>query len=163
MIVENAQEKDLHPGGQIVESAKTSFIYWFVNGCQVRSTGLIASLILVPSDSAQLVAHGNLRAQYDVNGKIDLLDLVTTGHAEYIPRSQLQPPESPDQKQSPKVGKGLNKRAQQRQPVLPQITLPDSMVNDDGVTVAVMRFLEVRAPPSVSLHDTYAVAAIIGC
>ena len=37
MIVEGAQEKDLPSGGQIVESGKTSFIYWFVNGCQVSA------------------------------------------------------------------------------------------------------------------------------
>lgn len=35
MIVENAQERDISNGGQIVESSKTYFIYWFVNGCQV--------------------------------------------------------------------------------------------------------------------------------
>lgn len=79
-----------------------------------------------------------------MHGKIDVLDVITTGHTEYIPRNQLQPPESPDQKQSPKVGKTVAKRAQQKQNTSSNIVLPPSMVTDDGVPVAVMRFLEVR-------------------
>lgn len=35
MIVEAAVEKDLPSGGQVVESQRTFFIYWFDNGCQV--------------------------------------------------------------------------------------------------------------------------------
>lgn len=36
MILEKAQEKDLPNGGHLVDSAKSCFIYWFDNGCQVR-------------------------------------------------------------------------------------------------------------------------------
>jgi len=37
MTLENAREKDLPNGGHFVESAKSCFIYWFVNGCQVSN------------------------------------------------------------------------------------------------------------------------------
>lgn len=124
MIVENAVEKDFPNGGQIVESPRTCFLYWFDNDCQLYS-------------------HGSLRAQFDLHGRIDVLDIVTNGHTEYIPRNQLQPPESPDQKPSPKVSKTLAKRAQQKQNASSNVVVPNSMVTDDGVPVAVMRFLEV--------------------
>jgi hypothetical protein len=35
MVVEGARERDLPNGGHIVESPRTSFIYWFTNDCQV--------------------------------------------------------------------------------------------------------------------------------
>jgi hypothetical protein len=88
-----------------------------------------------------LVSHGTLRAQFDINGKLDLLDIGTTGHAEYVPRTIIQQQEV-DQTKSPKVGKGVNKRVQQNRPQ-PSVRLPDSMVTDDGVPLAVMSFLEV--------------------
>lgn len=40
--MENAQEKDLPNGGHVVESLKTSFIYWFTNDCQVCPTFLLS-------------------------------------------------------------------------------------------------------------------------
>lgn len=69
-----------------------------------------------------------------------MLDLVINSHNEYIPRSQLQPAEV-DQKQSPKVSKNMNKRAQQKQQ--PAVVVPESMVTNNGVPTAVMSFLEV--------------------
>lgn len=80
---------------------------------------------------------------FNVNGQIDLFDIGTNGHTEYVPRNLLQFPESPEQKQSPKVGKAVNKRLHQKSAPPPRISIPDSMVTDDGVPVAVMRFLEV--------------------
>lgn len=101
---------------------------------------------------------GNLRAQFDQNGRIDILDLVTTEHNEYIPRVQLQPAvESPDHKQSPSISKATGKRASQQrgkqqlqapQEQAPQIVVPTSMVNSYGVTDAVSRFLEVNVRSS---------------
>jgi hypothetical protein len=132
MILENAREKELANGGHFVESQKSSFIYWLTNECQ-------------------LVTLGNLRAQFDSNGKMDMLDLVINGHSEYIPRNILrQAPESPDQK-SPKVNKNLGKRAQQRQqpPPPPSITLPVSPTNDYGITNQLLQFLEVLSLPSL--------------
>lgn len=35
MAVEGARERDTPNGGHIVESPRTSFIYWFANDCQV--------------------------------------------------------------------------------------------------------------------------------
>lgn len=35
MAVEGARERDMPNGGRLVESGRTSFIYWFNNDCQV--------------------------------------------------------------------------------------------------------------------------------
>ena len=37
MIVEGARERESPNNGHIVESQKTSFIYWFTNNCHVRA------------------------------------------------------------------------------------------------------------------------------
>lgn len=134
MILEMAKEKDLPNGGHFVES-KSCFIYWFTNG-------------------HQLFAHGQLRAQFDQSGKIDLLDLVTNEHSEYVPRTNLlqTAAASPDIKQSPSQSKAAGKRGSQQrqkqqvqaaQDQTPQVTIPDSMVNDSGTTQAVLHFLEI--------------------
>ncbi len=115
---------------------------------------MIFLVILALLNCRQLVTLGSLRAQFDQNGKIDVLDLVTTEHNEYIPRTQLQvSTDSPDPKHSPKASKTMGKqRSQQRhqQPPQAQTPLPISMVNEYGMTDAVMRFLEVH-----SLEDSY--------
>lgn len=73
-----------------------------------------------------------------------MLDIKTSSNTEYVPRNQLRQPDSPDQTKSPKTGKGAGKKAQQNKPPVSQnITIPESMVTEDGVPVAVMRFLEV--------------------
>ncbi|EAW14140.1 LIM domain-binding protein [Aspergillus clavatus NRRL 1] len=124
MLVEGARERDSPNGGHIVESPKTSFIYWFTN-------------------DSQLFTNGTLRAHFDHNNKIEMLDIVVMNHTEFLPRSQLQALEIFEQKQSPKVSKNMGKRGQQKQ--APQITpsLPESMVTANGVPTAVMSFLEV--------------------
>ncbi|KAE8319287.1 LIM-domain binding protein-domain-containing protein [Aspergillus transmontanensis] len=124
MVVENARERDSPNGGHIVESQKTSFIYWFVN-------------------DTQIFTNGKLRAHFDMNNKIEMLDIEVTSYTEYLPRSQLQALEAADQKQSPKVSKNMGKRAQQKQAQQPAFTLPESMVTANGVPFAVMSFLEV--------------------
>jgi hypothetical protein len=88
-----------------------------------------------------------MKALFDGNNKIEILDLVVTGHNEYIPRNQLQALENVDQKQSPRAPKNLNKRTQQKQPIQPNIVLPESMVNSWGVPISVMGFLEVSFNP----------------
>lgn len=45
MLVEGAREKDLPNGGHMVESLKTSFIYWFANDCQVRVNYFLSSRV----------------------------------------------------------------------------------------------------------------------
>lgn len=97
--------------------------------------------MLVRLTNDQLVSTGTLVAQYGPTGKIELLDIGTGGHTEYIPRHQLQPPPSPEQKQSPRMSKPMTKR--QKLSATPSVAIPDSMVTDDGVPVAVMSFLEV--------------------
>ena len=81
---------------------------------------------------------------------MDVLDLVTTQHDEYIPRNGLlqTAAESPDLKQSPNISKSGSKRARgkQAQPLPdqpPQIPIPERMVTDYGVTATIQQFLEV--------------------
>ncbi|RAK85870.1 hypothetical protein BO79DRAFT_41398 [Aspergillus costaricaensis CBS 115574] len=125
MLVDGARERDSPNGGHIVESAKTAFIYWFANG-------------------SQLFARANMTAHFDMNNKIEMLDIAVLDHNEYLPRSQLQALELADQqKQSPKVSKNMGKRAQAKQAQQPAFTLPESMVTPNGVPTAVMSFLEV--------------------
>lgn len=99
------------------------------------------------------MSTGSLRAQFDGNEKLDLLELITTEHNEYVPRQalvQTAAAASPDIKQSPNQSKAAGKRAQQRlkqqqlenQP--PQIPVPDSVVMEFGVTFPTWHFLEVR-------------------
>lgn len=85
-----------------------------------------------------------MRAHFDAQNKIEMLDIVVMNHTEYLPRGQLQALELADQKQSPKLTKGAGKR-QQKQPPQPSFTLPESMVTANGVPTAVMSFLEVSA------------------
>jgi hypothetical protein len=121
MVVEGARERDSPNGGHIVESPRTSFIYWFANDCQ-------------------LFTNGTLRAHFDVNNKIEMLDIIVTSHNEFIPRSQVQALEN-DLKNSPKVSKNA-KRAQKGGQQVPP-SLPESMVTANGVPTPVMGFLEV--------------------
>ncbi|KAL3474983.1 LIM-domain binding protein-domain-containing protein [Aspergillus californicus] len=123
MLIEAPREKESPNGGHVVECAKASFIYWFTN-------------------DAQLFATGTLRAHFDFQNKIEMLDIVIMNHTEYLPRSQLQVLETPDLKQSPKVTKNTGKRAQ-KQAQQPAFTLPESMVTSNGVPTPVMSFLEV--------------------
>lgn len=85
-----------------------------------------------------MFTHGQLRAQFDVNNKIEMLSINTTSHNEYLPRSLLL--ESMDQKQSPKVTKNAGKRGQKP---TQSISLPESMVTSNGVPASVIQFLEL--------------------
>ncbi|KAJ5759520.1 Transcriptional activator ptaB [Penicillium odoratum] len=120
MVVDGPRERD-NPngdGGHIVESGRTSFIYWYTN-------------------ESQVFHRGHLRAHFDANNKIVMLDVTVTSHNEYIPRSQLL--EAMEQKQSPKLAKSAAKRAQKQAP----INLPESMVTSNGLPTTVIQFLEV--------------------
>lgn len=50
MAVEGARERDMPNGGRIVESPRTSFIYWFNNDCQVwlSKSHAVAGLLMSP-------------------------------------------------------------------------------------------------------------------
>lgn len=101
----------------------------------------------------QLILKGQLRAQFDQQTKIDILDLITTEHSEYIPRTTLvqAAAESPEIKQSPNTSKATGKRAQQRQKQQqlenqpPQVSVPETAFHDSGTTPAVWQFLEVKS------------------
>lgn len=91
-----------------------------------------------------------MTAHFDMNNKIEMLDIVMLNHTEYLPRSQLQALEQAAAelpKQSPKVTKNSGKRGQQKQPPPPAATLPESMVTLNGVPGAVMQFMEVCFTP----------------
>ena len=104
---------------------------------------------------------GRLSAQFDAQGKIDVLDLATSEHNELVPRIKLiqSAQGSPEMKQSPNASKNAKRSAQQRQKQQlqvphdqpPQASIPDSMVGDYGTTGAVMRLLEVNDTDHPSL------------
>ncbi|KAL9034903.1 MAG: hypothetical protein Q9180_005153 [Flavoplaca navasiana] len=140
MIVERFREVDLPNGGHSVASEKTSFIYWLANG-------------------HQLVTSGQLRVQFNQIDKIDVLEILTTSHEEFVPRAQLlrAATESPEMKHSPNQSKATGKKAaQQRQKQAqtaqeqgPVAAVPSSIINDQGVTPSVQQFLEVAEAMSL--------------
>lgn len=120
MLVEGARERESSHGGHYVEAPKCSFIYWFRNECQ-------------------LFTNGSLRAHFDANNKLEMLDISVVNHTEFIPRSLLLAMEADSQKQSPKVPKN----AKRAPPKTPSASLPESIINNYGVPTDVMSFLEV--------------------
>ncbi|KAL8809648.1 MAG: hypothetical protein Q9200_003233 [Gallowayella weberi] len=140
MIVERFREVDLPNGGHSVTSEKTSFIHWLANG-------------------HQLISSGGLRVQFDHQGKIDVLEILTTSHKEYVPREQLlrAATESPEMKHSPNQSKAAGKKGAQQRQKQPQTApeqgpvaaVPQSIINVSGVTPAVQQFLEVAEAMSI--------------
>ena len=110
----------------------------------------------VPTKFLQVMTTGNLRAQFNQNGKIEIMECLVFEHAEYVPRSKIQAmPDSPEQKPSPNMSKNAGTRAAQQriskqlQPLQEQIipaSPPRSPINRWGVTNAVLNLLEVRLP-----------------
>lgn len=154
LVLEKGTERDL-PNGHYVESSKSSFVYWFDNGSQVSKHNTLNTHSL----TRQLIASGNLRAHFDTEQKIELLEFVTSSHEEYIPRALVieaaRPLHEwgkdwkslnaiPDGKQSPEMNKKKAKVMKSPQQPPPDIDLPPSMVKRKmGVTPSVFRFLEV--------------------
>lgn len=108
-----------------------------------------------------MVATGILRAQFDAEQRIDLLEFITTGNEEYVARRQVIDAAKPahvwmkewhrvnssDAKGSPEMSKkGKAKQLKSPQSHPPEVLsdIPDSAVNNQGVTAAVHQFLEVR-------------------
>ncbi len=86
---------------------------------------------------------GQLRAQFDQDSKIDLLDFATQNHSEYLPLTRIKTllsPYSSPETQSPKQNKSSKQKQARPQP---SINIPKSRVNSFGVTDAVQTFLEV--------------------
>lgn len=154
MILEQFRETNLPNGGQSLVSQKTSFIYWLANG-------------------HQLVTSGGLRVQFDQFGKIDVLEILTTSHEEFVPRAQLlrTATESPEMKHSPNQTKTSGKKGQQRQKAaqtaqeqVPVAAIPRSTINDQGVTRSVQQFLEVPCVHNdPSRYEDKANILFLGC
>ena len=100
------------------------------------------------------MVNGSLKAHFDGQNKLDVLDLTAINHSEFVPRSGLlqATAASSDIKQSPNTSKAQGKRgSQQRQKQQaqappdqsPKVAVPESLVNDLGTTKAVFQFLEV--------------------
>lgn len=146
LIAEGLSERPLAGGQILVECQKSYCIYTMSNECQVSCDG---RNWLDLADHLQITMSGSLKALFDAQGKIELLDLVTTAHREYIPRSLLQPvPVEVDSTQSPKMTKTTNKR--KKQPAAAQeqattINVPVTKLTQWGIPEAVFTFLEVRA------------------
>jgi len=140
MIMERGSEKELPNNGHYIESQKSSFVYWFDNG-------------------SQLVANGTLKAHFDADQKIELLEFVTSSHEEYLPRTQIitaarplhewqkewhKVNAPPDGKQSPEMNKKKAKAMKSPPHPPPEIDLPQSKVKPSmGITPAVFRYLEL--------------------
>lgn len=105
------------------------------------------------------MVNGSLKAQFDGQNKLDVLDLTTYNHSEYVPRSGLlqATAASSDMKQSPSTSKTQGKRGSQQrqkqqiqapQDQSPKVAVPESLINDLGTTKAVCQFLEVMREAS---------------
>lgn len=144
LIMEKGIEKELPNNGHYVESQKSSFVYWFDTGSQV-------------------IANGTLRAHFDEQQKIELLEFVTSGHEEYIQRSLTVNAIRPlwdwakeshklsagsDVKNSPEMNKKKAKtpksQTQPQQLPPPDVPIPHSKVKASiGITPSLFQFLEV--------------------
>lgn len=110
-----------------------------------------------------MVANGTLRAHFDADQKIELLEFVTNDHEEYLPLSKViaaaRPSHEwgkewknlnspPDGKQSPEMNKKKAKAFKSPAQPPPEIDLPESKVKRSmGITPSVFRFFEVCISP----------------
>ena len=98
---------------------------------------------------------GNLKAHLNQQGKIDMLELGVSEHTEYVQRSKIiLAPESPQQKHSPNLTKGNNKKAAAQQKLNRQqtsdqsrLSIPKAPLTGICVPAAVAQVLEVRPMP----------------
>ena len=106
------------------------------------------------------MSNGTLRAQFDANQKIELLEFVTSNHEEYVPRTRMveaarplhewqkdwhKANAPPDGKQSPEMSKKKARPNKSPSTAPPDIDIPESKVKGTmGITPSVFRFLEVN-------------------
>lgn len=121
-----------------LENSKASFVYWFESG-------------------SHLVATGTLRAQFDAEQKIDLLEFVTINHEEFVSRSLVIEGMRPvhqwikewrdlnkESMHSPEQSKKKTKLMKSPQNTPPDIELPGTYLKHKmGITEAVFQFLEL--------------------
>jgi LIM-domain binding protein len=114
--------------------------------CVTSST---ASLTYVFNNDIRVTTQGALSVFFDASNKMVRFDLSTNGWQEYIPRSILLNPPSPDQKQSPKMNKNLKKVQQQAKQSNPGTNVPSAGVSEWGVPGRLIQFLEVSGGSTV--------------
>jgi hypothetical protein len=104
-----------------------------------------ASLTYVYNNDIRVTTTGQLRVTFDAEQKIEFLNISTSGWQEYIPRTALVQPQSPEVKQSPKVTNKQLKRAQGKAsgPTSSPV-IPSSGVGEWGVVNHIFQFLEVN-------------------
>lgn len=106
-----------------------------------------------------MVANGTLRAHFDGEQKLELLEFVTSSHEEYVPRSMALEAArpfhnwtkdwknmntGPDGKPSPEMNKKKQKMMKSPQNAPPDFDLPGTKLKANfGITPAVFRYLEV--------------------
>ncbi len=115
-----------------------------IGGTCVNSSS--ASLTYVFNNDIRVTTQGALLVMFDESNKIVRFDLSTHGWQEYIPRSILLNPPSPDQKQSPKMNKNIKKVQQQAKQPNPRSDIPTAGISDFGVPTRLIGFLEVSRP-----------------
>jgi hypothetical protein len=113
-----------------------------------------ASLTYVFHNDIRVTTQGQLFVVFDESNKILRFDLSTHQWQEYIPKSILLNPPSPDQKQSPKMNKNLKKVQGQGKPSSPGLNIPSSGIGDYGVPPRIVSFLEVSHKSDVTTNST---------
>jgi hypothetical protein len=115
-------ETQLPNGGRNVFSSKTYITYVYDNDIRV-------------------ITDGSIQCNFDRGNRIEYLSIDTKAWTEYVPRPS---PDSPDQKQSPKMSKNPKKPQQKMMQAAP-VTLPPSGIGEMGVPPYIVKFLEVRS------------------
>ncbi len=110
ILLENAREFTPNASIHVVDSQRACCVFWYENGCQVFQRGSIKAVF----NAAMAM-------------RMEMFDINIGEHAEYLPRSLLQPPSASG---SPP-------------PPIPQSSIPDSLVNDYGMPLGTMRCLEI--------------------
>ncbi|KAI1471850.1 LIM-domain binding protein-domain-containing protein [Daldinia caldariorum] len=132
-------DRPLPNGGHFIENTKAHLTYWF--------------------EHSHVIASGTLRAQFDSEQKLDVLEFITKSHEEYHSRKMVTEAARPahnwvkewlkvngqDSRLSPemsKKGKAKTMKSPPHPP--PDIDLPPSAVKQNiGLTEAVFQFLEI--------------------
>lgn len=107
-------------------------------GCNVYSPKTYITYVY--DNDIRVITEGWIQCNFDITNRIEHLSVMTKAWQEYIPRSLCPSPDSPDQKQSPKMGKNA-KKPQKLQPV--PTAAPSSCIGDMGVPAYIVQFLEV--------------------
>ncbi|RUS17400.1 LIM-domain binding protein-domain-containing protein, partial [Endogone sp. FLAS-F59071] len=128
MTIEDSKDYLLSTGAPIVECGLASLYYHFRNGCLV-------------------VARGRLRVTFSPAFKIDTWEFWTAAHTEYIPRSAVVPRESQQKSPAMETKEGvmakIQQQGKQQQGEGSWDYIPESSVNEFGITLKAMRCLEI--------------------